>query len=168
MNHWRKHVTILVSSSLAVLDTNSVIAISFQSYNNTSSFQSRVENKLTSERVFAEEQQNVMDLSLSQDGQGVYTLNSRFRGTITSASIVVKSNGDTELVFRNNDETLVRFKGQVTRRDPYAIKVQLTESDVLDATGQADIQYSSDTSSISSVFVTGTINNQIFSINFSR
>lgn len=42
----------------------------------------------------------------------------------------VFKNGDAELIFRNNDETLVRFKGQVTRRDPYAIKVKLTESDV--------------------------------------
>jgi hypothetical protein len=46
--------------------------------------------------------------------------------------------------------------------------VNLTESDILDASGVANIQYSSDKSLIYSIFVAGTVENQIFSINFSR
>ncbi len=168
MHSFGKPVMILVSSVLFIFEINSARATSFKSHDNTSLFQFMTENKLNLERAISQEQQDVMDLSLSQDGRGVYSINSRFRENITSVTVVVKPNGDAELIFRNNDQTLVRFKGEVTRRDPYAIKVKLTESDLLDATGQADIQYGSDTSSISSIFVAGTIDNQIFSISFNR
>ncbi|MFY7804114.1 MAG: hypothetical protein ACOVQ7_11860 [Limnoraphis robusta] len=111
---------------------------------------------------------NTAELSVSQEGTGVYSLNNRFRGTITSVSVKVNENGETELIFRNNDQQLARFKGQLIRRDPYGIRVNLTESDILDASGVANIQYSSDKSLIYSIFVAGTVENQIFSINFSR
>ncbi|MEB3280167.1 MAG: hypothetical protein VKK42_14730 [Lyngbya sp.] len=108
------------------------------------------------------------EITLTQEGTGTYSINSRFRGTITFVSIKVNENGEAELIFRNRDEPLVRFQGKVTRRDPYRIRVDLTDSDVLDASGVADIQYSPDNSLIYSIFVAGTVENQIFSINFSR
>lgn len=111
---------------------------------------------------------NVGELSLSQTGTGVYSVNNRFRGSITSVSIQVNEKGEAELIFQNNQQQLVHFKGQLLRRDPYSIRVDLTDSDVLDASGVADIQYSSDHSLIYSIFVAGTVENQIFSINFSR
>lgn len=112
--------------------------------------------------------EELADISLTQEGAGTYSINNRFRGTITFVSVRVDESGEAELIFRNSNEQLVRFQGEVTRRDPYGIKVNLTESDVLNASGVADIQYSPDNSSIYSIFVAGTVDNQIFSINFSR
>ncbi|ERT05966.1 hypothetical protein M595_4096 [Lyngbya aestuarii BL J] len=108
------------------------------------------------------------DVRLTQEGTGTYSINNRFRGTITFVSVSIDDNGEAELIFRNSNEQLVRFQGQVTRRDPYGIKIDLIDSDISDASGVADIQYSSDLSFIYSIFVAGTIKNQIFSINFSR
>jgi hypothetical protein len=108
------------------------------------------------------------DVRLTQEGTGTYSINNRFRGTITFVSVRIDDNGETELIFRNSNEQLVRFQGQVTRRDPFGIKIDLIDSDISDASGVADIQYSSDLSLIYSIFVAGTIENQIFSINFSR
>ncbi|EAW35528.1 hypothetical protein [Lyngbya sp. PCC 8106] len=108
------------------------------------------------------------DVRLTQEGTGTYSINNRFRGTITFVSVSIDDNGKTELIFRNSNEQLVHFQGQVTRRDPFGIKIDLIDSDISDASGVADIQYSSDLSLISSIFVAGTIENQIFSINFSR
>ncbi|MDY7023788.1 MAG: hypothetical protein SWJ54_20980 [Cyanobacteriota bacterium] len=108
------------------------------------------------------------EIDLTQEGTGTYSVNSRFRGRITDVSLRVSESGEAELIFQNSDQQLVRFRGEVIRRDPYGIKVDLTDSDVLDASGVADIQYSSDRSLIYSIFVAGTVDNQIFSISFNR
>ncbi|MEL7037897.1 MAG: hypothetical protein AAFO04_20110 [Cyanobacteria bacterium J06592_8] len=108
------------------------------------------------------------EIRVIQEGTGTYSVNSRFRGRITDVSLRVSESGEAELIFQNSDQQLVRFRGEVIRRDPYGIKVDLTDSDVLDASGVADIQYSSDRSLIYSIFVSGTVDNQIFSISFNR
>ncbi|WP_413163671.1 hypothetical protein ACL6C3_29780 [Capilliphycus salinus ALCB114379] len=118
--------------------------------------------------IIVQNPENPPEISLSQEGTGTYSLNSRFQGTITFVSLTVNKDGEAELTFRNSEEQLVRFQGEVIRRDPYRMRVSLTDSERLDASGVADIQYSPDNSLIYSIFVAGTVENQIFSINFSR
>ncbi|MGC9526519.1 MAG: hypothetical protein ACP5D7_13370 [Limnospira sp.] len=106
-------------------------------------------------------------LEIVQAGNGVYSLNSRFREFISAASVTIDDDGNAELTFWDENENPVTLTGEVTRWVPYGVKISVTGANVADLRGTADVQFSSD-DVIGSIFVAGTLNGDRFSINFSQ
>ena len=106
-------------------------------------------------------------IEIVQQGNGVYSRNSRFREFITAASVTIDENGNADLTFWDENDNTVTLTGEVTRRVPYGVKISVTGANVADIMGTADIQFSPD-NVIGSIFVAGTVNGERFSINFSQ
>jgi len=106
-------------------------------------------------------------LEIVQPGNGVYSLNSRFREFITAASVTIDDDGNAELTFWDENENPVTLTGEVTRWVPFGVKISVTGANIADLRGTADVQFSPD-DAIGSIFVAGTLNGDRFSINFSQ
>ncbi|MEB3885064.1 hypothetical protein [Lyngbya sp. CCY1209] len=106
-------------------------------------------------------------LEIVQAGNGVYSLNSRFREFITAASVTIDDDGNAELTFWDENENPVTLTGEVTRWVPFGVKISVTGANIADLRGTADVQFSTD-NAIGSIFVAGTLNGDRFSINFSQ
>lgn len=106
-------------------------------------------------------------LQLTRPGSGLYKLGDRSRN-IMRASVVIRTDGKAEILFRLVNNRRMQFQGQVTERHPYWVTVSLNsfgKGGKTAAMGTAHITLSSRTS-IQSIVMDGTVEEQRLLANF--
>ncbi len=105
-------------------------------------------------------------MQLSQAGNGVFRISGRPDLQITQVSVDVDNRNQAQIGFRLSDNRLIRFGGDVNRRDAYTVGINLRNSGNADASGQVDIEYGAN-NSINQIFGDGRLDGQPFSMTFS-
>lgn len=106
-------------------------------------------------------------MTLTQAGRGIFTLQGRPNRRITNATVTIKRDGSAELAFRLIDGNLMRFGGQLARKDAYSLTIRINNSGMADARGTANVDYGAN-NSIKNILADGKLDGQSFSVNFSR
>ncbi|NEO26369.1 MAG: hypothetical protein F6K03_05580, partial [Kamptonema sp. SIO4C4] len=96
-------------------------------------------------------------LFLAQSGEGTFSLAGRPDATVTFTSVTLQNQG-AELAFRLLDDRLMRFGGEVMRRDASEVVIRLRNSGMADARGTVTIAY--DGTAIASVSADGRLDGQ--------
>lgn len=108
-----------------------------------------------------------LTINLLQNGQGLFNLEKRPNRKIQFASVIIKSDGKTDIVFKLEDGNLVRFGGNQTKKDAYSITIELSNSGMADASGLMNVEYGAN-NSIKHIFGEGKLDGQKFLVNFSN
>ncbi|MEB3282944.1 MAG: SH3 domain-containing protein [Lyngbya sp.] len=104
-------------------------------------------------------------IRLSQRGQGSLQISGRPDWEITQVTVNVDERDQAELAFRLDDNRLIRFSGDVDRRDAYSFVIDIEGSGNANASGTVDIEYGAN-NSINQIFGDGRLDGQPFSISF--
>jgi hypothetical protein len=106
-------------------------------------------------------------MNLAQAGRGLFTLQGRPNRDINRTLVTVQPDGKTDLILFLADNTQVRFSGELANRDAYLLDIRLTSSGMADASGNIRVEYGAN-NSINNIFGAGKLDNQDFSVQFSR
>ncbi|MBC6420812.1 MAG: hypothetical protein GDA43_03480 [Hormoscilla sp. SP5CHS1] len=111
-------------------------------------------------------------MDISATGSGQFSIfRAAFAGTPTEslsrATVVVTNENYVAMSFRGKDNRLMRFSGQLVRRNANSLTVNFANYGKTKATGTLNVQYGAN-NSISSLNGNGTIDGQRFSINFNN
>lgn len=109
--------------------------------------------------------QIVMDISGT--GSGQFSLAGTPTESLSRATVVVTKENYVAMSFRGKDNRLMRFAGQLVRRDANSLTINFTNYGKAKATGTLNVQYGPN-KSISALNGNGTIEGQGFSINFNN
>lgn len=106
-------------------------------------------------------------MNLSQTGSGLFTLQGRPNRDINRALLTVQRNGNADLALFLVDGTQVRFSGDVADQNAYVLNIRVTSSGMADASGNIQVEYGAN-NLINTIFGAGKLDNQDFSVQFSR
>jgi hypothetical protein len=106
-------------------------------------------------------------MNFSQTGNGLFTLQGRVNRDISRVLVTVQPNGKAELMFFLTDGNQARFSGELANQDAYSLNIRLTASGMADASGAIRVEYGAN-NSINNIFGAGKLDNQDFSVQFSR
>ncbi|MGK7902260.1 MAG: hypothetical protein AB4352_12770 [Hormoscilla sp.] len=100
-------------------------------------------------------------------GSGQFSIAGTPTESLSRATVVVTKENYVAMSFRGKDNRLMRFAGQLVRRDANSLTINFTNYGKAKATGTLNVQYGPN-NSISALNGNGTIEGQRFSINFNN
>lgn len=108
---------------------------------------------------------NNRGLNLQQNGEGLFSVQSRQAQNITFVMVTVDNSQKSRIVLGLKNGNMMNFEGKQTQRDAYGVRIQITNSGMASATGFFNIELGAG-NSINNIVGQGTIDGQTFLANF--
>lgn len=108
---------------------------------------------------------NNRGLNIQQNGEGLFSIQSRQAQNITFVIITVDNRQKARVSLGLKNGNIMNFEGRQTQRDAYSLKIQLTNSGMASATGFFNIELGAG-NSINNIIGQGSIDGQTFLANF--
>lgn len=152
-------------------DASGEVTVSYGSFSSINSMSGKgfVDGKSLTFQFNGGSKDNVdtQPMNLSQTGSGLFTLQGRPNQNINRALVTVQPNKKVDLALFLVDGSQVRFSGDLANQNAYVFDIRLTSSGMADASGNIQVEYGAN-NSINSISGAGKLDNQDFSVQFSR